>query len=92
MNLADYLSAERGRAAKVAAALRCSPAFISQMANAGRGVPAERCAAIERATGGAVRRWDLRPADWHLIWPELAGTDGAPDVPEAQAAEAALSP
>lgn len=28
------------------------------------------CAAIERATKGAVMRWDLRP-DWADIWPEL---------------------
>lgn len=28
--------------------------------------------AIERATNGAVTRRDLRPDDWHLIWPELA--------------------
>ena len=24
--------------------------------------------------------WDLRPDDWHRIWPELIGADGAPDV------------
>lgn len=30
------------------------------------------CVAIERATGGAVTRRDLRPDDFHLIWPELA--------------------
>ncbi|EPI3744643.1 transcriptional regulator, partial [Neisseria gonorrhoeae] len=28
---------------------------------------------IEKLTGGAVNRKDLRPDDWHLIWPELAG-------------------
>jgi DNA-binding transcriptional regulator YdaS (Cro superfamily) len=31
----------------------------------------EYCVLIERATGGAVTRKDLRPDDWHLIWPEL---------------------
>ena len=36
-------------------------------------MPIERCAAIERATAGAVTRRDLRPHDWHLIWPELIG-------------------
>ncbi|AZY49701.1 hypothetical protein C0J09_11525 [Bordetella avium] len=30
------------------------------------------CVGLERATDGAVTRQDLRPADWHLIWPELA--------------------
>jgi len=34
--------------------------------------PLYAAAAIERATDGAVRRQDLRPDDWHLIWPELA--------------------
>lgn len=24
--------------------------------------------------------WDLRPDDWHLIWPELIKTPGAPDI------------
>lgn len=26
------------------------------------------------------RLWDLRPDDWHRIWPELIGTEGAPPV------------
>lgn len=38
---------------------------------------------IERESGMAVRRWDLRPKDWHLIWPELIGIEGAPCVPAA---------
>jgi DNA-binding transcriptional regulator YdaS (Cro superfamily) len=47
----------------------------------------ENCVAIERATRLAVRRWDLRPDDWHRIWPELIGADGAPEIPqEAKAA------
>jgi len=36
-----------------------------------REVPIEHCASIEKATDGAVTRKDLRPNDWHLIWPEL---------------------
>lgn len=43
-----------------------------------RGIPIERCVAIERATGGAVMRWDLRPKDWRDIWPEL---EARPDAP-----------
>jgi len=27
------------------------------------------------------RRWDLFPDDWHRIWPELVGQEGAPSVP-----------
>jgi DNA-binding transcriptional regulator YdaS (Cro superfamily) len=42
----------------------------------------ENCVAIEQATGGVVMRWDLRPDDWHRIWPELIGAEGAPATPE----------
>lgn len=42
-----------------------------------RGVPIEQCWPIERATGGAVTRKDLRPDDWQEIWPELAEGVGA---------------
>lgn len=32
---------------------------------------AELATALERESGGAITRRDLRPDDWHLIWPEL---------------------
>jgi len=51
--------------------------------------PIERCYEIERATGGAVRRWHLRPDDWYRIWPELIGADGAPAVPTPEPTERA---
>lgn len=35
-------------------------------------VPAHHCLAIEQVTSGAVTRRDLRPDDWHLIWPDVA--------------------
>lgn len=69
----------RGGAVKVAAALGIS---VQRLCNwMDRGVPLEMCAAVEMALGGAVRRWDLRPHDWHLIWPELIGAEGAPAAP-----------
>lgn len=37
-----------------------------------RPVPVIRCADIIRISGGLVTRQELRPNDWHLIWPELA--------------------
>lgn len=50
-------------------------------------MPVLHCVAIERATAGAVTRRDLRPNDWHLIWPELAQQASAaaaqPDAQEA---------
>ena len=41
-----------------------------------KGIPDDKlirmAVALERATGGAVSRRDLRPEDWAQIWPELA--------------------
>lgn len=81
MNLAEYVAAERGRAAQIAKAICRSSAFVSQLALGGRPVPAALAATIEQASGGEVRRWDLFPDTWHRIWPELVGTAGAPAVP-----------
>lgn len=38
---------------------------------------------IEDDSEREIRRWDICQKSWHLIWPELVGTDGAPEVPEA---------
>jgi DNA-binding transcriptional regulator YdaS (Cro superfamily) len=46
------------------------------------------CVRIERESDYAVRRWDLRPKDWHLNWPELVGKKGAPPVPADEKAGA----
>jgi len=49
-----------------------SASEVSQWVGGNRPIPLRAAPAIERATNGAVRRQDLRPDDWHLIWPELA--------------------
>ena len=70
MNLKNYLSSIE-TAASLARKLIINEAFISQWKSGRRPVPVERCLEIERATDGHVSRKDLRPTDWHLIWPEL---------------------
>lgn len=86
MHLRDYLNdAPRGTAGQIAKTIEVSPVMVTQWANGVKEVPAERCAAIEAATGREVMRWDLRPDDWHLIWPELKKAKGAPPVPEQKA-------
>lgn len=50
-----------------------------------RGIPVLQCATVERLCDSAVRRWDMRPDDWHLIWPELIGAEGAPQATEQPA-------
>lgn len=56
-----------------------------------REFPAEHCAVLEAASKYGVRRWELRPADWHRIWPELVGADGAPPVAPAEVAQPTAS-
>ncbi len=77
MHLRSYFEAERGRIARLAEAQAVSASLVTQWAR-GKTVPAERCAAIERLTGRQVMRWDLRPDDWHQIWPELVGLTDPP--------------
>lgn len=74
MKLADWISAERGRARQLAEALGLkdpsNPALIYQWTaeKNPRPVPAERCPAIERFTGGAVTCEELNPTvDWAVL-------------------------
>jgi DNA-binding transcriptional regulator YdaS (Cro superfamily) len=70
-----------GGTSALAAHVRVSQASVSQWRK--DGIPELRLielgATIERVAG--IRRWHLRPDDWHRIWPELVGAEGAPPVP-----------
>lgn len=48
-------------------------------------VPVAHCAAIEQATAAKVTRKDLRPDDWHVIWPELPGAAARTEARKAAA-------
>lgn len=85
MNLKTYIQAERGNATALAQALGIPASFLSQMASGDRAIAPERAARIEVLTEGKVRRWDLCPDKWHLIWPELVSVEGAPPVPREPA-------
>ncbi|WP_043565293.1 YdaS family helix-turn-helix protein [Acidovorax sp. KKS102] len=75
MELATYFAETRGAQAELARTLGVPQSLPSAWAATDpekrRPVPVRYCNAIERATSGAVSRRDLRPDDWHLIWPEL---------------------
>ncbi|HBH39604.1 MAG TPA: hypothetical protein DDX06_14605 [Curvibacter sp.] len=90
MNLHEYFSQGGSLSVgELAAAIGIkNPAQVRQWqhAYANRQPGPEYCVAIEKATSGAVRRWDLRPDDWYRIWPELIGADGAPQIPADQTA------
>lgn len=73
MKLIEYVKG-RGSQRNLADKIGITPVLISQWANALRPVPPERCVEIERVTEGEVSRKDLRPDDWHKIWPELVAT------------------
>jgi DNA-binding transcriptional regulator YdaS (Cro superfamily) len=80
---------ELGSQAVLAALLKVTPPTVNQWVKGVRPIPIEACVAIEQATNGRIMRWDLRPDNWHLIWPELIGKDGAPEVPASPAVEGA---
>jgi DNA-binding transcriptional regulator YdaS (Cro superfamily) len=83
---AIHLACERlGSQAGLAKAIDVVPAIVHQWRSGVRPVPVQHCLAIERATAGAVSRRDLRPDDWHLIWPEL-DTPEPPETAEAVSA------
>lgn len=72
-----------GGQAALASAIGRKQQHVWNWLNRGDGAaPPEHCAAIEQATAGRVMRWHLRPDDWHRIWPELIGIEGAPELPE----------
>lgn len=74
MNYVKKACAITGSQALLARLLGVTPAVVYQWVSGLRPVPVRYCAAIERATAGAVTRQDLRPDDWREIWPELANT------------------
>jgi DNA-binding transcriptional regulator YdaS (Cro superfamily) len=61
-----------GGITKLAMVLGVTPQAVAFWRDGKRRLPVEACPAIERATGGAVTRKELRPDDWQTIWPELA--------------------
>jgi DNA-binding transcriptional regulator YdaS (Cro superfamily) len=70
-----------GSPAHLATELSVSVKSVYLWRTGDRSVPVAKMADIERVTHGAVRRWHLRPEDWHKIWPELIGAEDAPAVP-----------
>lgn len=78
----DVLGSQRALADR----LGVTPPTINQWISGARPVPAERCPAIERATGGAVTCEELRP---DVDWAYLRGTEKVSCHDTAAAQEAA---
>lgn len=60
-----------GSASALARLLDVSVQSVCFWRDGKRSVPLSKCTDIERVTNGAVTRQQLRPDDWHRIWPEL---------------------
>lgn len=60
-----------GSVSALASRLGVQPPTVHQWITGLRPVPEKKCVLLERVTDGLVTRQSLRPADWHLIWPEL---------------------
>ena len=92
MDLASYLQKSgRGAAARLAKQIGAPTINVSQWRTGERQVPAERCPAIERATGGAVRCETLRPdVEWGALRGSQAAAPTAPvAAPKAKSQKAA---
>lgn len=63
-----------GGQAELARLLNVTSPTVNQWAKGDRPVPVQHCQTIVRAAKGKVSLQDLRPDDWHLIWPELVKT------------------
>jgi DNA-binding transcriptional regulator YdaS (Cro superfamily) len=78
MTLKEFLNSRpRGSLGELAKAIGAHTPDLSRWVSGERPVPAHRCMAIELATDKQVTRKDLRPNDFHLIWPDLAETNEA---------------
>jgi DNA-binding transcriptional regulator YdaS (Cro superfamily) len=72
MKFSDYIQSKPiGEIRRLANAIGAFEPDVSRWVSGKRPVPIWRCAAIEKFTCGDVSRKDLRPDDWHRIWPEL---------------------
>lgn len=74
----DYPIEERRRLAE---AYGINPTYLYQCLSGHRQMAAAEARALEERSNGELKRWQLRVHDWFLIWPELIGMDGAPEVP-----------
>lgn len=75
----DHLPALRracriaGSQAALASLIGVSAQRIKNWLSRDKQIPELYCSRIEQALAKKVRRQELRPEDWHEIWPELVG-------------------
>jgi DNA-binding transcriptional regulator YdaS (Cro superfamily) len=72
--------------AAIAEKVGVSDPYLYQCMTGRKAMKPEEAVRVERESAGTLRRWHLRPKDWHAIWPELIGIEGAPTVEPAKVA------
>lgn len=72
MNTPEYLNS-LSQFDRSAFAARCetSENYLRKASSCGQLLREKLCSMIEKESGGAVTRKELRPDDWFVIWPEL---------------------
>ena len=75
---AKYACEVAGGQRALARILGVSSALVYQWTVGVRGVPIRYCQAIVELTDGHVSVQDLRPYDWHLVWPDPKTTTSEP--------------
>lgn len=68
--------------AAIAEQVGVSDPYLYQCLTGRKAMKPEEAVRVERESGRALMRWHLRPDDWHRIWPELIGAEGAPAIAE----------
>lgn len=75
--------------ARIAEALGLSEPYLYQCMTGRKSMRAEDAVRLEQDSKGEVMRWEVRIHDWHRIWPELIGIEGAPTPPAEEPVKAA---
>lgn len=70
MNLSDYLKSNQHSVSRLARAMGVTLSFVCHIRDGIRQCPPAHCITVERETGGAVSRKELRPTDWQKYWPD----------------------
>jgi DNA-binding transcriptional regulator YdaS (Cro superfamily) len=83
MKLSDWLKLKHGNTARLAKGIIAHSPDVIRWAKEKddkdyRPCPPAKCLSIERYTGGAVSRKDLRPDDYWTIWPDIDPPNATP--------------
>lgn len=79
MKLSDYLKRfTQEQRADFALRVGTTLGHLNNVAYLQRSASAALARSIAIGSDGIVAEWELRPTDWHVIWPELIGAEGAP--------------